>query len=200
MWLPPHPAAEPESWYSYFQSWLLSARQLFNNIRFRGRGGLNITRYRIWKARQQEAQEKVWTDPKGYYFCNIVAVAPGTQGMGIGRKLFEVVTDAADREERRCYLESSKGTPNVDIYRKMGFEMVTELDCVEGEDKCRVCCLLFLYPPVFEICPFRAFLTRFDSSIVWSEILRRSAKCSGTIYRMDLRRYLTTSYHETEST
>ncbi|KAK2755109.1 hypothetical protein FQN54_006638 [Arachnomyces sp. PD_36] len=142
MWLPPHPPAEPESWYSYFQNWLLSARQLFNNIRFRGRGGLNMKRYGIWKARQSEAQSKIWTDPKGYYFCNIVAVAPGTQGMGIGRKLFQVVTDVADREGKRCYLESSKGVPNVEIYRKMGFEMISEVDCVDGDDACRLYCMV----------------------------------------------------------
>jgi hypothetical protein len=30
-----------------------------------------------------------------------------------------------------CYLESSKGYPNVGIYEKMGFELVKEIECVD---------------------------------------------------------------------
>lgn len=45
----------------------------------------------------------------------------------------------ADKEGKRCYLESSKGEPNVEIYKKMGFEVVDEVDCVDGEVKCKVC-------------------------------------------------------------
>jgi len=123
---------------------------LLINVRYLGHGGLNTRRYWIWKARQQEAQKEVWTDPRGYYFCNIVAVSPDAQGKGIGRKLFEVVTDRADREGIKCYLESSKMFPNVEIYRKMGFEMVRVMDCVDGKDVCKVCCVPVksLPPPV----------------------------------------------------
>jgi hypothetical protein len=37
-----------------------------------------------------------------------------------------------------CYLESSKGYPNVGIYEKMGFELVKEIECVDGGDVCKV--------------------------------------------------------------
>ncbi|KAJ9239180.1 hypothetical protein DTO169E5_4470 [Paecilomyces variotii] len=141
-WMPPQATDVPESWYSWFQSWILSSRQLVNNVRFLGRGGLNTRRYWIWKAVQEEAQKEIWTDPKGYYFCNIVAVSPEAQGKGIGRKLFEVVTTEADEKGMKCYLESSKGHPNVEIYKKMGFEMVREMDCRDGEDVCKLYCMI----------------------------------------------------------
>lgn len=144
MWMPPHPPSEPESWYSYYQSWVLSFRQLINNIRFCGRGGLSLKRYHIWKASQQESQDRVWTDSQGYYFCNIVAVSPEAQGMGVGRNLFKIVTDMADREGKMCYLESSKGEPNVKIYEKMGFKVVDMVNCVDGDVKCKVCTFFIL--------------------------------------------------------
>ncbi|EAW07638.1 GNAT family N-acetyltransferase [Aspergillus clavatus NRRL 1] len=135
-WLAPHPATEPESWYSWAQGWVLSFRQLLNNVCHIGRGGLNIRRYWIWKDCQREAQSQIWDDPRGYYFCNIVAVSPAAQGRGIGKKLFEAVTDRADEEGVKCYLESSKNVPNVEIYRRMGFEMAKEMECRDGEDVC----------------------------------------------------------------
>ncbi|RAH65691.1 GNAT family N-acetyltransferase [Aspergillus aculeatinus CBS 121060] len=141
-WLPPHSPSEPESWYTWSQGWLLTARQALNNLRHWGRGGLRTNRYWIWKARQHEAQSQIWDDPKGYYFCNIVAVRPGTQGKGIGRKLFEAVTDKADQEGVKCYLESSRNEPNVRIYEKMGFEMKKEMECRDGEDVCMLYCMV----------------------------------------------------------
>ncbi|KUL86918.1 hypothetical protein ZTR_05337 [Talaromyces verruculosus] len=142
-WLAPQPAAQKnqttaQSWYAWYQLQLLSFRQLLTNIRFLGRGGLITKRYWIWKEQQTAAQQEIWTDTeKGYYFCNMVTVRPEAQGRGIGRRLFEVVMDKADREGVKCYLESSKGEPNVRIYEKMGFGLVKEIDCVDGGDVCR---------------------------------------------------------------
>ncbi|KAJ5773524.1 hypothetical protein N7457_008420 [Penicillium paradoxum] len=141
-WLAPHPPAQPESWYSWYQSWVLSFNQLFNNIRYLGRGGLRTNRYWIWKQRQAEAQAAIWDDPRGYYFCNIVAVSPEVQGKGVGRLLFEAVTKQADREGVKCYLESSKNVPNVAIYERMGFHMSKEMDCRDGEDACMLYCMV----------------------------------------------------------
>ncbi|OJJ35286.1 hypothetical protein ASPWEDRAFT_51398 [Aspergillus wentii DTO 134E9] len=141
-WLPPHSPSEPESWHTWSQGWLLTLRQMWNNVRHFGRGGLNSRRYWIWKARQEEAQSQIWDDPRGYYFCNIVAVSPEAQGKGVGRKLFEAVTEQADREGVKCYLESSKGVPNVEIYRRMGFEMSMEMECRDGEDACMLYCMV----------------------------------------------------------
>ena len=112
------------------------------NIRHLGRGGLIYSRYRIWKSSQAEAQKEIWTDPNGYYFCNIVVVDPDGQGKGIGRKLMQVVTDQADEEGRRCYLESSRKEPNVKIYEKMGFRVVRSMTCEDGGDKCDLYCMV----------------------------------------------------------
>ena len=40
---------------------------------------------------------------------------PEYQGKGIGKLLFKVVFDRADREGRRCYLEPSRDLPNTAI-------------------------------------------------------------------------------------
>lgn len=56
----------------------------------------------------------------------------------MGKRLMESVMEKADREGVPCYLESSKGYPNVTIYEKMGFNLVKEIECVEGGDVCKV--------------------------------------------------------------
>jgi ribosomal protein S18 acetylase RimI-like enzyme len=95
----------------------------------------------VWKARQAEAQARLWDDPRGYYFCNMVAVSPEAQGRGVGKRLFEVVTNRADQEGLRCYLESSKMVPNVEVYGRLGFGLCTEMECKEndGDEGCMVC-------------------------------------------------------------
>lgn len=138
-WYSPKSALEPEPWSVWTQEWLLSFRQLWNNIRYMGRGGLNVRRYWLWKDLQKRTHDEVWKDPRGYYFCNVLAVADGMRGMGVGRKLVDVVTDRADREGLPCYLESSKGVPNLKIYAKLGFELVKEIECVDQQDVCKVC-------------------------------------------------------------
>lgn len=134
----PQAPSQPESWYSWYQGLVLSFGQLYNNIRYLGHGGLRTNRYWIWKENQQKAQAQIWDDPRGYYFCNIVAVSPEAQGKGIGKLLFETVTKQADQEGIKCYLESSKNVPNVQIYEGMGFEMSREMECKDGDDTCMV--------------------------------------------------------------
>jgi GNAT superfamily N-acetyltransferase len=110
-----------------------------------GRGGLSTKRYWIWKARQAEAQSELWTDPKGYYFCNIVTVLPECQGQGVGRALMEEVLDMADKEGRMCYLESSRSEPNIAIYEKFGFRLAREMECRDGQgekDAIKLYCML----------------------------------------------------------
>ncbi|KAJ5579737.1 Acyl-CoA N-acyltransferase [Penicillium hispanicum] len=141
-WYSPQAPSLPQTWSVWAQEWLLSFRQLVNNIRFLGRGGLNLPRYWIWKKVQQDAHEKVWKDPRGYYFCNILAVNSQARGMGVGKRLMQGVMDQADQEGMSCYLESSKGFPNVAIYRKMGFELVKEIECAEGRDVCKLYCMI----------------------------------------------------------
>ncbi|RAL04156.1 GNAT family N-acetyltransferase [Aspergillus ibericus CBS 121593] len=141
-WYSPQPPSQPIPWSVWAQDWLLSFRQLLFNIKFGGRGGLNVRRYWMWKDRQHQTHEKVWTDPRGYYFCNVIAVDSSMRGMGVGRKLVEVVSRKADAEGMPCYLESSKGFPNLAIYEKLGFELVSEIDCVDGRDRCKLYCMI----------------------------------------------------------
>lgn len=141
-WFGPQPASKPSTWSVWAQDWLLSFRQFLFNIRFGGRGGLNLHRYNLWKAMQRKTHDVIWTDPRGYYFCNVLAVSSEMRGMGVGRKLVEVVTQQADRDGIPCYLESSKGVPNLIIYEKLGFDLVTEIDCVDGRDACKLYCMV----------------------------------------------------------
>ena len=77
-------------------------------------------------------------EPEGYYFCSIVTVLPDQQGCGIGKLLFEHVTDMADAEGRCCYLESSRDIPNTEIYQKLGLQKVKEMVCDDGGEICKV--------------------------------------------------------------
>ncbi|CAK4030163.1 acyl- N-acyltransferase [Lecanosticta acicola] len=127
-WLSPSNPFAPQTWKAYLGDWWLWFEQGRINLWY-GRGGLNVKRYYIWKAAQAEAQKELWNDEKGYYFCNIVTVLPEAQGRGVGKLLFQHVTDQADREGRSCYLESSRAEPNMAIYQKMGFELAKEMIC-----------------------------------------------------------------------
>ena len=97
-----------------------------------------LQRYYIWKRNQQLLQSQIWTDPNGYYFCNIVTVLPSEQGRGIGRLLFDAVTDRADNEGRKCYLESSRDEPNIKIYERLGFKIVKGMECDDEGEVCKV--------------------------------------------------------------
>lgn len=140
-WLPPKHASSPESWYEYLGSWSLRIQQLGMNLIY-GRGGLIVKRYWIWKAAQAEAQQAIWTDEQGYYFCNIVTVLPEFQGKGIGKQLFKHITDVADREGKKCYLESSRAVPNIAIYERMGFKLAREMQCDDDGTAITLFCMV----------------------------------------------------------
>jgi len=65
-------------------------------------------------------------------------VLPTEQGKGIGKMLFKTVTNKADREGRKCYLESSRDEPNTAIYERLGFRKVKEMDCDDAGTLCKV--------------------------------------------------------------
>lgn len=140
-WLPPIDPSAPQTWSAWWGDWTLWFQQGLMNLRF-GRGGLNVKRYYIWKAAQTEAHEELWTDKRGYYFCNVVTVLPEAQGRGIGKVLFKTVTDLADREGVKCYLESSRAEPNMAIYERMGFRLAKEMVCDDGGDKIQLYCMM----------------------------------------------------------
>jgi GNAT superfamily N-acetyltransferase len=141
MWIPPHPPQEPQTWSAYFASWMLWLQQIRMNLWY-GRGGLNVKRYWIWKARQAEAQAELWKSEVGYYFCNIVTVLPEAQGRGVGRALMEIVLKEADEKGIPCYLESSRMKPNVGIYEKFGFRLVKEMLCDDDGTGIHLYCMI----------------------------------------------------------
>ena len=102
-----------------------------------------MRRYWIWKERQGEAQEEILAnDVEGVYFCNIVAVLPEAQKKGVGRALMHVVLEKADKEGKRCYLESSRKEPNVQIYEKFGFRLVREMLCEDEGEGVMLYCMI----------------------------------------------------------
>ncbi|OBT54357.1 hypothetical protein VE04_07116 [Pseudogymnoascus sp. 24MN13] len=145
MWMPPRATNKPLTWgewfWNSFEDWRLWGNQVAMNLQY-GRGGLNVKRYYIWKARQAEAHREVWTDPKGYYFLNIISVLPEAQGKGVGRALFNEVTKKADAEGIKCYLESSRDEPNTKIYEAMGFKFVRGMDCDDDGEVCKLYCMV----------------------------------------------------------
>jgi GNAT superfamily N-acetyltransferase len=71
-----------------------------------------------------------------------MVVLPEAQGRGIGKKLVTVVTDRADAEGMPCYLESSRDKPNMQIYERMGFRFVKQMDCDDDGQACRLYCMI----------------------------------------------------------
>ncbi|KAF2486346.1 acyl-CoA N-acyltransferase [Neohortaea acidophila] len=140
-WLAPRDPSAPQTWSEWAGDWWLWFSQVRMNLWY-GRGGLNVRRYWIWKAAQAQAQAELWDDGKGYYFCNIVTVLPEAQGKGIGKVLFKHVTDLADEEGRKCYLESSRAEPNMAIYERMGFELRREMVCDDEGEAITLYCMM----------------------------------------------------------
>ncbi|KAG9246036.1 acyl-CoA N-acyltransferase [Calycina marina] len=141
MWMPPKAPGSKEGWSEWLSNWRLYFQQISMNLWY-GRGGLNIKRYYIWKSKQAEAQSEIWTDEKGYYFLNIMVVLPDQQGKGIGRSLAQEITNKADTEGRKCYLESSRDVPNMKIYESYGFHFVKQIDCDDGGVICPLFCMV----------------------------------------------------------
>ncbi|KAJ5923434.1 Acyl-CoA N-acyltransferase [Penicillium verhagenii] len=137
-WTPPEAFSLPQPWFVWAQEWLLSFRQLMFNIRFAGRGGLDVRRYWLWKKSQKDAMDDLWTGRDGYYYCSLLGVSSQVRGMGVGRRLMDVILQKADEEGVSCYLESSKGYPNIAIYEKMGFELCNEIKCDDSGNVCKL--------------------------------------------------------------
>ena len=60
----------------------------------------------------------------------------------MGKCLFKHVTDLADKEGRRCYLESSRAEPNMAIYQRMGFEPAKEMVCADDGEAITLYCMV----------------------------------------------------------
>jgi len=63
--------------------------------------------------------------PYPHWYLQIIGVGPAYQGQGLSSRLLRPVLERIDRERMPCYLETNAGK-NVAIYRRFGFEVVSE--------------------------------------------------------------------------
>jgi ribosomal protein S18 acetylase RimI-like enzyme len=63
--------------------------------------------------------------PYPHWYLQIIGVHPAYQGQGFSSRLLRPVLERIDRERMPCYLETNSGK-NVAIYRRFGFEVVSE--------------------------------------------------------------------------
>jgi len=63
--------------------------------------------------------------PYPHWYLQIIGVGPAYQGQGFCSRLLRPVLERIDRERMSCYLETNAGK-NVAIYRRFGFEVVSE--------------------------------------------------------------------------
>ena len=63
--------------------------------------------------------------PYPHWYLEIIGVAPAHQGQGFSSRLLRPVLERIDRERMPCYLETN-AEKNVAIYRRFGFEVVSE--------------------------------------------------------------------------
>jgi ribosomal protein S18 acetylase RimI-like enzyme len=63
--------------------------------------------------------------PYPHWYLQIIGVGPAYQGRGFCSRLLRPVLERIDRERMPCYLETNSGK-NVAIYRRFGFEVVSE--------------------------------------------------------------------------
>ena len=60
-----------------------------------------------------------------HWYLQIIGVDPAYQGRGFSSRLLRPVLERIDHERMPCYLETNSGK-NVAIYRRFGFEVVSE--------------------------------------------------------------------------
>ena len=63
--------------------------------------------------------------PYPHWYLQIIGVDPAYQGQGFSSRLLRPVLERIDRERMPCYLETN-AEKNVAIYRRFGFEVVSE--------------------------------------------------------------------------
>jgi ribosomal protein S18 acetylase RimI-like enzyme len=63
--------------------------------------------------------------PYPHWYLQIIGVDPAYQGQGFSSRLLRPVLERIDRERMPCFLETNTGK-NVSIYRRFGFEVVSE--------------------------------------------------------------------------
>jgi ribosomal protein S18 acetylase RimI-like enzyme len=112
-WLPPGKA--------FVGGWQI-VRSVPLSILFRfGRQGAN--RLRAYGRYIDNVHRKLVPYP--HWYLQIIGVDPTHQGQGFSSRLLRPVLERIDRERMPCYLETNT-EKNVAIYRRFGFEVVSE--------------------------------------------------------------------------
>jgi ribosomal protein S18 acetylase RimI-like enzyme len=70
--------------------------------------------------------------PYPHWYLQIIGVDPAYHGQGFSSRLVRPVLERIDREQMPCFLETNTGK-NVAIYRRFGFEVVSE-DKIPGTE------------------------------------------------------------------
>lgn len=102
------------------------ARQVIRSVplstlyRF-GRQGAN----RLWAYGRYVDKLHRKLVPYPHWYLEIIGVDPAYQGQGFSSRLVRPVLERIDRERMPCYLETN-AVKNVAIYRRFGFEVVSE--------------------------------------------------------------------------
>lgn len=112
-WLPPGKAP--------FGGWqVIRSVPLPILVRF-GRQGAG----RMWAYGRFENKLHRKLVPYPHWYLQIIGVDPAYQGQGFSSRLLRPVLERIDREQMPCYLETN-AKKNVAIYRRFGFEVVSE--------------------------------------------------------------------------
>jgi ribosomal protein S18 acetylase RimI-like enzyme len=67
----------------------------------------------------------------GHYYIMTVGVLPERQGLGVGKRLMSKALEIVDAHNMACFLETQNQN-NVPIYRKLGFEVVSDKEIPKG--------------------------------------------------------------------
>jgi ribosomal protein S18 acetylase RimI-like enzyme len=117
-WLPPG-----QEWLTY--PGLIRAGALTLAWRLGVRGTVRLERLELVFDRLRAA------DAGPHWYLNLLGVRPDRKGQGLARAVCRPAFDAADRDRVRCYLETQDAV-NVGIYRRLGFEVVAEVEPAPG--------------------------------------------------------------------
>lgn len=112
-WLPPGKAP--------FGGWQI-IRSVPLSVLFRfARQGAN--RLRSYGAHVDKLHRRLVPHP--HWYLEIIGVDPAYQGHGFSSRLLRPMLERIDRERMPCFLETNTGK-NVAIYRRFGFEVISE--------------------------------------------------------------------------
>ena len=112
-WLPPGKAP--------FGIWQTIRSVPFSILFGFGRQGAN--RLRAYGRYIDKVHRKLVPYP--HWYLQIIGVDPPYQGQGFSSRLLRPVLESIDRERMPCYLETNTDK-NVAIYRRFGFEVISE--------------------------------------------------------------------------